>query len=144
MAGWIHLLGRHPVEGAGIVDLQIVAAMLAKGVQRIYTFNPGDFQVVTELIVVTPEVWYYGIMATQKITFSLPEALVRRFARQVPPRQRSRYVAEALAWKLKERDRILARACEIANRNRQARAIEQELGALADSVMEPWDESSSR
>jgi uncharacterized protein (DUF3084 family) len=91
----------------------------------------------------TPEVWYYGVMATQKITFSLPEALVRRFARQVPPRQRSRYVAEALAWKLKERDRIVARACEIANRNRQARRIEQELDALADPVVEPWDESSS-
>ena len=91
----------------------------------------------------TPEVWYYGIMATRKITFSLPEALVRQFARQVPPRQRSRYVAEALAWKLKERDRIVARACEIANRSRQARTIEQELDALADPVMEPWDESSS-
>ena len=91
-----------------------------------------------------PELWYYGIMATQKVTFSLPEALVRQFARQVPPRQRSRYVAEALAWKLKERDRMLARACEIANRSRKARAIEQELDALADPVMEPWDESSAR
>lgn len=82
-------------------------------------------------------------MATRKVTFSLPEALVRQFARQVPARQRSRYVAEALAWKLKERERILARACEIANRNRQARTIEQELDALANPVMEPWDESSS-
>jgi hypothetical protein len=82
-------------------------------------------------------------MATKKVTFSLPEELVRQFARQVPPRRRSRYVAEALAWKLKERDRMLARACEIANRNRQARAIEQELDALADPVMEPRDESSS-
>lgn len=83
-------------------------------------------------------------MATQKVTFSLPEVLVKRLARQVPPRQRSRYVAAALAWKLKERDRRLARACEIANRNRQARTIEQELGALADPVTEPWDESSAR
>jgi hypothetical protein len=31
----------------------------------------------------------------------------------------------------------VARACEIANRNRQARTIEQELDALADPVMEP-------
>ena len=91
----------------------------------------------------TVDVWYYGIMATQKVTFSLPEALVRQFARQVPPRKRSRYVAEALAWKLKERDRVVARACEIANRNRQARTIEQELDVLADPVLEPWDGSSS-
>ena len=54
VAGWIHLLGRHAVEGAGVFDLQIVATMLANGVQRIYTFNPGDFQVFAELTVVAP------------------------------------------------------------------------------------------
>jgi hypothetical protein len=42
--GWIHLLGRHAVEGAGVFDLQIVATMLANGVPRIYTFNPGIFK----------------------------------------------------------------------------------------------------
>ena len=51
----IHLLGRHAAEGAGVFDLQIIATMLlANGVQRIYTFNPGDFQVFAELTVVTP------------------------------------------------------------------------------------------
>jgi len=83
-------------------------------------------------------------MATQKVTFSLPKTLVTQFTRQVPARQRSRYVAEALAWKLKERDRLLARACEVANRSPQARTIERELGALTDEMTEPWDESSSR
>ncbi len=83
-------------------------------------------------------------MAMQKVTFSLPKKLVTQFARQVPARQRSRYVAEALAWKLKERDRILARACEVANRSRQARAVEREMDALADTIMEPWDEPTSR
>ena len=83
-------------------------------------------------------------MATQEVTFSLPRALVTQLARQVPARQRSRYVAEALAWKLKERDRLLVRACEIANRSRQMRKIEREFDALADEVMEPWDVPSSR
>ena len=32
VAGWIHLLGRHAVEGAGVFDLQIIATMLANGV----------------------------------------------------------------------------------------------------------------
>jgi hypothetical protein len=32
VAGWIHLLGRHAGEGAGVFDLQIVATMLANGV----------------------------------------------------------------------------------------------------------------
>ena len=54
VAGWIQWLGRHAVEGAEVFDLQIVATMLANGVQRIYTFNPGDFQVFAELTVVTP------------------------------------------------------------------------------------------
>ena len=67
-----------------------------------------------------------------------------QFVRQVPPRQRSRYVAEALSWKLKERDRLLARACEIANRNRPARIVEREFDALADEILEPWDEPSPR
>lgn len=45
--GWIHLLGRHAVEGAGVFDLEIVATMLANGVQRIYASdtlfpNSGD------------------------------------------------------------------------------------------------------
>jgi len=53
-SGWIHFLGRHAAEGAGVFDLQIVATMLANSVQRIYTFNPGDFQVFAELTVVTP------------------------------------------------------------------------------------------
>jgi len=33
---------------------QIIATMLANGIQRIYTFNPGDFQVFAELTVVAP------------------------------------------------------------------------------------------
>jgi ribosome-binding protein aMBF1 (putative translation factor) len=83
-------------------------------------------------------------MATQKVTFSLPKTLVAQFTRRVPARQRSRYVAEALAWKLKERDQLLARACEVANRSSHLRALERELGALADEITEPWDESSTR
>ncbi len=83
-------------------------------------------------------------MASQKVTFSLPKTLVTQLSRQVPASQRSRYVAEALAWKLKERDRILARACEVANRSRQARSVEREMDALADPILEPWDEPTSR
>jgi hypothetical protein len=37
-----------------VFDPRTVATMLANGVQRIHAFNPGDFQVVAELTVVTP------------------------------------------------------------------------------------------
>jgi predicted nucleic acid-binding protein len=42
------------VTGGDVFDLQIVATMQANGVQRIYTFNTADFEVFTELSVVTP------------------------------------------------------------------------------------------
>ena len=54
VAGWMELLQRRPVTGGNIFDLQIAATMLAKGVQRIYTFNAGDFEVFPELAAVTP------------------------------------------------------------------------------------------
>ena len=43
-----------PAEGAGVFDLQIIATMLANGVQRICTFNAADFQIFAESNVVTP------------------------------------------------------------------------------------------
>jgi len=54
VAGWIQLLQHHPVEGAGVFDLQIVATMLASGVQRICTFNTADFEIFGELTVIAP------------------------------------------------------------------------------------------
>jgi predicted nucleic acid-binding protein len=52
--GWLDLLQRHPVGGSAVFDLQIVATMLANGIQRIYTFNPKDFEVFPELTVIAP------------------------------------------------------------------------------------------
>ena len=52
--GWIGLLRRHPVTGGDVFDLQIVAAMQANGVQRIYTFNTSDFEAFPELATGTP------------------------------------------------------------------------------------------
>jgi toxin-antitoxin system PIN domain toxin len=54
VAGWIALLQRHPVTGADVFDLQIVATMLANDVYRIYTFNTADFEPFPELTVIAP------------------------------------------------------------------------------------------
>jgi predicted nucleic acid-binding protein len=51
---WMNLLRRRPVKGANIFDLQIVAAMQANGIQRIYTYNTADFEAFSELAVLTP------------------------------------------------------------------------------------------
>lgn len=78
------------------------------------------------------------------MTFSLPTALAAQFIKRVSARERSRYVAEALAARLRERDKMLARAADVANRSRQVRAIEQEFERLENEPAEPWDDPPSR
>ena len=77
------------------------------------------------------------------MTFSLPEDLASSFTRRVPARDRSRYVAEALADKLSEREKRLIQACEIANRDSQVREIELEFDALTDAMPEPWEDGAA-
>ena len=77
-------------------------------------------------------------MATRKMTFTLPEPLAVRFTKRVAARDRSRYVAEALAERLAERERRLIRACEVANEDSEVLEIEREFDALPDVVTEPW------
>jgi len=83
-------------------------------------------------------------MASRKMTFTLPEELAARFVRRVPARDRSRYLADALADKLAEREKRLIRACEIANQDPKLREIEKELDALTDEVPEPWEDAPAR
>ena len=54
MTKLLELLTCRPVTGGDVFDLQIIAAMQANTIQRIYTFNAGDFRVFPELVVVTP------------------------------------------------------------------------------------------
>jgi len=78
------------------------------------------------------------------MTFSLPQELASRFAKRVPARERSRYVAEAIAAKLSEREKRLIRACEIANADPGVREIEEEFDALTDEITEPWEDAETR
>jgi hypothetical protein len=71
------------------------------------------------------------------MTFTLPDELAAQFTHRVPARERSHYVAQALAEKLNERERNLIRACEIANGDLKVRAIENEFDSLPDEVAEP-------
>jgi predicted nucleic acid-binding protein len=52
--GWMSLVRRHPVTGADVFDLQIVATMRANDVRRIYTFNVRDFEMIAEISAVAP------------------------------------------------------------------------------------------
>jgi len=77
-------------------------------------------------------------MAMRKMTFSVPEPLAVQFLRRVASRDRSRFVSEAVAARLKERDAALIRACEIANQDTDAAEIEREFDGIGDEMSEPW------
>jgi hypothetical protein len=77
-------------------------------------------------------------MATRKMTFSVPEPLAVQFLRRVASRDRSRFVSEALAARLEERNVELIRACEIANQDVDAAEIEREFDEIRDEMAEPW------
>jgi hypothetical protein len=78
-------------------------------------------------------------MAVRKMTFSVPESLAAQFLRRVPSRDRSRFVSEALAARLAQRDVDLIRACETANQDVDVAEIEKELDGIGDEMAEPWN-----
>ena len=78
------------------------------------------------------------------MTFTLPDELASSFTRRVPARDRSRYVADAIADKLAEREKRLIQACEIANQDPAVREIEQQFDALTDAMPEPWEDAPAR
>jgi hypothetical protein len=82
-------------------------------------------------------------MAMRKMTFTLPDELASSFTRRVPARDRSRYVADAIAEKLSEREKRLILACEIANQDPELREIEKDFDALTDAMPEQWENAAS-
>lgn len=82
--------------------------------------------------------WYYGVMAIRKMTFSVPEPLATQFVRRVPSRDRSRFISEALAARLAERELELVRACEIANQDPDVAEVENDFSGIRDVMAEPW------
>ena len=87
-------------------------------------------------------VWRYG--KPKDDIFSFPMNWLRNFTRRVPARDRSRYVADAIAEKLAEREKRLILACEIANQDPEVREIEQEFDALTDAMPQPWEDAPAR
>lgn len=77
-------------------------------------------------------------MAIRKMTFSVPEHLAAQFLSRVPSRDRSRFISEALAARLRERDLELVRACETANQDLEVAEIEKDLDGIRDEMAEPW------
>jgi ubiquinone biosynthesis protein UbiJ len=78
------------------------------------------------------------------MTFTLPDELANSFTRRIPARDRSRYVADAIADKLAEREKRLIQACEIANQDTDVREIERDFDRLSDAMPEPWEDAQAR
>ena len=51
---WLEMLRLHPLLGGAVYDLQLIATLVANGVDRICTFNRADFEGFPGLQVVTP------------------------------------------------------------------------------------------
>ena len=64
------------------------------------------------------------------MTFSVPEPLAAQLPRRVASRDRSRFISEAVAARLEERDVALIRACEIANQDPDVAEIEEEFDGI--------------
>jgi ubiquinone biosynthesis protein UbiJ len=80
-------------------------------------------------------------MADRKMTFTIPEELAGQLLRRVALRDRSRYVSEAIAAKLGEREERLIRACEVANQEADVLMMEHDWDAMADrtdQLEDPW------
>ena len=86
-------------------------------------------------------------MASRKMTFTIPGDLANQFLRRVSARERSRYVSDAIAAKLREREEQMIRSCEVANNNADVLAIERDWEALVDDtdrIAEPWNYAPPR
>jgi hypothetical protein len=83
-------------------------------------------------------------MAVRKMTFTIPADLATSFTKRVPARDRSKYVAAALAEKLSQREKRLIRACEIVNGDPAVKEIEEEFDALNDPIAESWKNAPPR
>ncbi len=81
-------------------------------------------------------------MASVKMTFTIPEDIAGRLLRSVAARDRSRYVSQAIADRLRQREESLIRACDSANAEADVLAIEKEWDAFSEPVNEPWNDAS--
>lgn len=59
-------------------------------------------------------------------------------ARSFPSPDRSRFVSEALAGQLEDRDLELIRACDTANQDLDVAEIEKWFDGIGDEMAEPW------
>ncbi len=78
------------------------------------------------------------------MTFTIPDDLAGQFLKRVQARERSRYVAEAIRTKLREREQQLIHACDIANADADVLVLEQDFGRLSDDIVEPWTDAPAR
>jgi hypothetical protein len=72
------------------------------------------------------------------MTFTIPADLAAQFTRRIAPRERSRFLSQALAQKLAESADKLSEACKAANADPEVRSIEREFDAITAEIIEPW------
>ena len=82
-------------------------------------------------------------MPSRKMTFTLPEEIAVPFLRRVGPSHRSKYVAEAIAARMRERAEMIKEACLAANNDPETQQMQAEFDALPDTMTEEWNDDSA-
>ena len=54
-SNWLNLVNTKQIKGKRIHDARLVAVMLTYGISHLLTFNPKDFNSITEVTVVHPQ-----------------------------------------------------------------------------------------
>ena len=80
-------------------------------------------------------------MANLRMSISLPEDLAVEFVQAISPKRRSRFVADLIKAKLRERgerDEHFARLCEAVNNDTDSQQVERDMASLPDTMDEEW------
>jgi hypothetical protein len=75
-------------------------------------------------------------MASRKMTFTFPEEIATSFTRRVGPSGRSKFVVEAVAAKMREREAAFEAACDALEGNEALVSLALDMDSLNDDPME--------
>ena len=86
-------------------------------------------------------------MASRQMTFSIPDEVAEQFTREIAEPEQSRFVADLLKRKLRERgwtEAELIAACQAVNADEELNQLVDDWQAVNDPIEEPWDDAAPR
>lgn len=83
-----------------------------------------------------------NVVTEEKLaTFAVPGDVLDRFLASVPEESRDPIVADLMRAEVERREAALIAACETANADPEAAAVEADFQAFDTPMAEPWEEA---